>query len=66
MIEEKDIYTKEEVLEIIRQVIYYGDPAYYEKGGTTGSINFPHGGTYKKAQESFDKYYLKKPTQHSQ
>ncbi len=58
--EEKNLYTQDEVLEIVRQVLYYGTPEYYEQGGLHGNINFPPGGTYKKAKNYFEKYYLKK------
>ena len=58
---EKKLYTEEEVLEVVRQVLFYGDPEYYEKGGHTGSINFPRNGTFVKAKKYFEKYYLKKP-----
>lgn len=61
MIEAKDNYTKEEVLEIIRQVLYLGDPEFYEGGGVLGGINFPHKGTYARALECFERYYLKIP-----
>jgi hypothetical protein len=60
MIADKDTYSKDEVLEIIRQVIYYGDPEYYENGGCNKCINFPANGTFTKAKESFEKYALKK------
>lgn len=55
-------YTEEEVLEIIRQVLFYGMPEYYEQGGLHGNINFPPKGTYKKAKEYYEKFYLSKQT----
>lgn len=58
--EEEKVYTQAEVLEVVRQVLFYGDPEYWEKGGINGVINFPTNGTYKKAQEYFTKYYEKK------
>lgn len=53
-----DFYTREDVLEIIRQCIYLGDPDYYERGGINGNINFPPNGTYAKAEQYFENYYL--------
>ena len=52
-------YTKKDVLEILRQCLFFGKPEYWEQGGVNKNINFPPGGTYKKAQDYFDKYYLK-------
>jgi hypothetical protein len=60
------LYTKQEVLEIVRQVLFYGDPDFWEQGGVTGAINFPRNGTYRKAEEYFEKYYNKtKPNNNS-
>lgn len=56
-------YTQTQVLEIIRQVLFYGQPEYWEKGGCTGAINYPPKGTYKKAKLYFEKYYLKQINQ---
>lgn len=56
---EEKVYTEKEVLEIIRQVLFYGEPEYWEKGGVTGCIPYPPGGTYKKAEHYFKKYFLK-------
>ncbi len=56
---DKEIYTKEEMMEVLRQCLFYGTPEYYEKGGLHGNINFPPKGTYKKAQDYFEKFYLK-------
>jgi len=53
------IYSTEDVLEIIRQCLFYGEPEYWEQGGINKNINFPPKGTYKKAKEYFEKYYLK-------
>lgn len=55
------LYTEEEVLEVVRQVLFYGTPEYYEQGGINKCINYPPNGTYKKAKDYFDKYYLKIP-----
>jgi hypothetical protein len=52
-------YNESEVLEIIRYVLFYGEPEYYEKGGLHGNINFPPNGTYKKAKHCYEKYFLK-------
>lgn len=57
-IEQKN-YTHSEMLEIIRQIMFHGDPDYYEQGGKNFNINFPHKGTYKRAEDAFNKYYLK-------
>lgn len=57
---DKETYSKDEVLDIVRQVLFYGEPEYWEKGGITGVINYPRNGTYKKAQEYFEKFYLKR------
>jgi hypothetical protein len=58
-ISDKETYTKEEVMEIIRQVIFHGDPETYDKGGVLGTINIPPGHTQKRAQQAFKKYCLK-------
>lgn len=57
--DKKECYTHEEVLEVLRQCLYTGNPGFYEGGGVTGVVNYPYGGTYRKAEESFKKYYLK-------
>lgn len=56
------IYSEEDMLEAIRQCLYYGMPEYYEKGGLHGNINFPPNGTYKKAKDYYERFYLKKKT----
>lgn len=61
---EKETYTKDEVLEVVRQVLFYGDPEFWEKGGVTVVINYPRNGTYQKAKDYFEKYYLKKKQPH--
>lgn len=52
-------YTEDEVLEIIRQCLFYGNPEYWEQGGINKNINFSPKGTYKKAKDYYEKYYLK-------
>lgn len=59
---DKENYTKDEVLEVVRQCLFYGEPEYWEKGGCNGVINFPPNGTYAKAKKYFNKYYLKNDT----
>ncbi len=58
-IEDKDTYSKEEVIEIVRQVLYGGTPDLYDKGGVLGTINTDPNGTTKKAINYFEKYCLK-------
>lgn len=60
------MYTEEEVLEAIRQCLFYGEPEYWEQGGCNRNINYPSGGTYKKAKDYFERFYLKTKTKHQQ
>lgn len=54
------IYSTKDVLEILRQCLFFGEPEYWEQGGINKNINYPPGGTYKKAQDYFERFYLKK------
>ena len=49
-------FSLDEVLEIIRFVIYSGTPEFYEQGGVNGVINFPKGETYAKAKRIYEQY----------
>ncbi len=55
----KDTYTRDEVYEILRQVIFTGEPEYYDQGGCNYVINLPPNYTKVKAMAAFEKYYLK-------
>lgn len=58
MVEERvNLYSKEEVLEIIRQVMFTGTPELYDNGGLHG--NMIPTNTKKRTEEVFNKYYLK-------
>lgn len=59
-IEDKELYTKAEMLEAIRQVLFTGTPELYDNGGMHGNINLPPGYTHRGAQEAFERYVLKK------
>lgn len=60
---EKDFYSKQEVVEVVRQVLFFGNPDYFEQGGINKNIPFPKNGTFKKAEDYFSKYYLKNNSQ---
>lgn len=57
---DKEIYTKEEVLEIIRQVLFTGTPELYDQGGMHRNMGLPPNYTKIRAEKAFEKYYLKK------
>lgn len=59
IIERQVTYTENEVLEILRQCLFFGQPEYWEQGGINKVIPYPPNGTYKKAKDYFEKYYLK-------
>jgi plasmid maintenance system antidote protein VapI len=54
---DKPLYTKAELLEAIRQVLFTGDPELYERGGIHGMM--PGTNTGKRAEEAFRKYVTK-------
>ncbi len=54
---DKPLYTKAELLEAIRQVLFTGDPELYERGGIHGGM--PSTNTRKRAEEAFNKYAFK-------
>ncbi len=56
-------YSEEEVLEVLRQCLFFGMPEYYEQGGINKNINFPPNGTHKKAKDYFERFYLNKKAQ---
>jgi hypothetical protein len=58
--EDKEQYSKEEIYEILRQVMFTGTPELYDNGGITGTINMPRNFTKVRAMEAFNKYYLKR------
>lgn len=51
-------YTKDEVYEILRQVMFTGTPELYDQGGMHRSMKPTN--TLKRAKEAFEKYYLKR------
>lgn len=53
---DKPLYTKAELLEAIRRVMYYGDPELYDRGGI--HQNAPGTNTRKRAEEAFNKYVV--------
>lgn len=60
--ENKDTYTKDEVFEILRQVMFTGTPELYDQGGMYKNINLPPNHTITRAKKAFEKYYLKNVT----
>lgn len=60
MIEDKPTYTKEEMIEIVRQVLFTGDPDYYDQGGITKTINIPPNYTTVRAMMAIEKYAFKR------
>lgn len=57
--EDKETYTKAELLEAIRQVLFTGTPDLYDRGGVLGTINMRPNHTTIRAKEAFEKYCLK-------
>jgi hypothetical protein len=58
MNDNEKIYTTKDVLEILRQCLFFGEPEYWEQGGINKNIKPTN--TYKKAQDYFERFYLKK------
>lgn len=54
---EQKIYSENEVLEIIRQVLFYGTPETYDNGGMYG--NMKPTDTRKRAKDSYEKHFIK-------
>lgn len=53
---DKPLYTKAELLEAIRRVMYYGDPELYDRGGIHQNVTGTN--TRKRAEEAFNKYVI--------
>lgn len=57
---DKQVYTIEEVFEILRQVMFGGTPELYDQGGMHRNANLQADHTIKRAKEAFMKFYLNK------
>ena len=55
---EERLYTLDEVLEVVRQVLFYGTPEVYDNGGMYGNVKPTD--TRKRAKDAFEKYYQSK------
>lgn len=54
------IYTHDDIVEILRQVMFTGTPQLYDNGGMHGNYNLQRTHTKQRAIEAFEKYYINK------
>lgn len=54
-----DLYSKEVVIELLRQVMFGGTPEFYDNGGLHGNHRLKRNHTTLRANAAFDKYFPK-------
>lgn len=52
------IYSHDEVIEIIRHVLFGGTPEFYDSGGLYGNHRLSKNHTTKRANDAFEKYLI--------